>query len=386
MESNLSILESRKILTNLGASALVLMVMQAAAPMFAFEARSTSATANSTSSVLIQGTDIETVTAAVEAVGGHVTHRLTLIDATAAELTQQQRAALTTAYPAWSLHANAAVETAAKGLEKNTESANEPTADYGSGNGDTSWDAYMNAAYTHYPGRIGADLLHSQGITGRGVTIAVLDSGIFGRAALSENTAGDLRVLAQYDAIGNKIWSPTFWQDRNGHGSHVIATAANSAANVDDGRYNGIAPDADVVLVRAFDRYGRATYADVIRGIDWIVSNREAYGIRILNLSMSAPVRSHYWDDPLNQAVMAAWHAGIVVVASAGNGGPDPMTVGVPGNVPYIITVGAMTDSFTANDETDDRLTFFSAAGPTAEAFVKPDVIAHGGQQRGQCR
>ncbi len=50
---------------------------------------------------------------------------------------------------------------------------------------------------------------------------------------------------------------------------------------------------------------------------------------------------SHYWEDPLNQAVMAAWQAGIVVVASAGNTGPDPMTIGVPGNVPYIITVGA---------------------------------------------
>ena len=73
------------------------------------------------------------------------------------------------------------------------------------------------------------------------------------------------------------------------------------------------------------------------------VTNRSRYDIRVVNLSFSAPPQSHYWDDPLNQAVMAAWQAGIVVVASAGNRGPDPLTIGVPGNVPYIITVGAMS-------------------------------------------
>ena len=76
-------------------------------------------------------------------------------------------------------------------------------------------------------------------------------------------------------------------------------------------------------------------------------ANKDAYNIRVLNLSFSAPPQSYYWDDPLNQAVMRAWQAGIVVVASAGNTGPDPMTIGVPGNVPYVITVGAMTDNYT---------------------------------------
>ena len=78
---------------------------------------------------------------------------------------------------------------------------------------------------------------------------------------------------------------------------------------------------------------GGGTYADVIRGIDWAVTNKDAYNIRVLNCSFSAPPQSSYWLDPLNQAVMRAWQAGIVVVASAGNTGPDPMTVGVPGNV-----------------------------------------------------
>jgi subtilisin family serine protease len=61
----------------------------------------------------------------------------------------------------------------------------------------------------------------------------------------------------------------------------------------------------------------------------------------VVNLSFGAEPQSYYWDDPLNQAVMLLWQAGIVVVTSAGNRGPDAMTIGVPGNVPYVITVGA---------------------------------------------
>ena len=135
--------------------------------------------------------------------------------------------------------------------------------------------------------------------------------------------------------------------------------------------------------MRAFDDEGVGSYADVIRGLQWVVDNRSTYNIRVLNLSFSAPPQSHYWDDPLNQAVMAAWKAGIVVVASAGNTGPDPMTIGVPGNVPYIITAGAMTDDYSPTDGRDDRLTSFSSAGPTYEAFVKPEVVAPVGHIRG---
>jgi hypothetical protein len=76
---------------------------------------------------------------------------------------------------------------------------------------------------------------------------------------------------------------------------------------------------------------------------------------------------------------MAAWKAGIVVVAAAGNSGPTPMTVGVPGNVPYVITAGALTDNYTPYNLTDDRLASFSSTGPTYEGFVKPEVVAPGG-------
>ena len=85
-----------------------------------------------------------------------------------------------------------------------------------------------------------------------------------------------------------------------------------------------------------------------------------------------------YWADPLSQAVTTAWANNIVVVVAAGNGGSGAMSVGVPAYNPYVITVGAFTDNYTPNNWNDDYLTPFSAAGPTTDGFVKPDVVAPG--------
>ena len=83
---------------------------------------------------------------------------------------------------------------------------------------------------------------------------------------------------------------------------------------------------------------------------------------------------------------MRAWQAGIVMVAAAGNTGPDPMSIGIPGNVPYIITVGAMTDNYTPTNPADDRLASFSATGPTVEGFVKPECSPPAGTFWDSCR
>jgi subtilisin family serine protease len=187
-------------------------------------------------------------------------------------------------------------------------------------------------------------------------------------------------VAAQYDAIRN-VLETSWWSmstDTTGHGTHITGLIASSRKRASDGKYFGVAPDARIISIKAFDESGSGTYASVIRGIDWAITNRIPYAIRVLNLSLGAPARSRYWDDPLNKAVMRAWQSGIVVVVSAGNSGPLPQTVGVPGNVPYVITVGAMTDSYTLSGR-DDRLASFSSTGPTYEGFVKPDLVAPGG-------
>jgi serine protease AprX len=285
---------------------------------------------------------------AVRRVGGRVTHELDIIDSVAAELTPAQRARLRTD-PHLALTPDGSLTVS----------------------GSTGTVQPYVVEHTH------ANRLHASGITGRGVTIAFLDSGWWSQLATQTDTSGRNVVLQGYDAIGNTVGvgAP---DDYYGHGTHVLSIASNSAIS-QDGTYIGVAPDASRVIVRAFDQNGAGTYANTIRGINWILRNAATYHIRVVNMSFGAPPQSFYWDDPLARAVMKLWQAGIVVVASAGNRGPGPMTIGVPGNVPYVITVGAMTDNYTPTVPGDDRLASFSSTGPTYEGFVKPEIVAPGG-------
>jgi subtilisin family serine protease len=233
------------------------------------------------------------------------------------------------------------------------------------------------------PVDVNARRLHDAGIRARDVGVAVIDTGYWKIDSLDKDSGGNGRVAAQYDAIRNVVdtnWS-TISTDTTGHGTHVTSLIASSRKTA-AGQYFGVAPDARIISVKAFGEDGASTYATVIRGIDWVITHRQVNAIRVLNLSLGAQARSRYWDDPLNKAVMRAWQSGIVVVVSAGNSGPLPQTVGVPGNIPYVITVGAMTDNYTVN-KNDDRLASFSSTGPTFEGFVKPDLVAPGGHAWG---
>lgn len=233
---------------------------------------------------------------------------------------------------------------------------------------------------------IDASSAHAAYNFGDGVTIGFLDTGLdqlqgtSSGLGLSTDLFGNDKFWGTYDAINNNI--SNYSNEENGHGTHVASIAGNADYDV-YGKVYGVAPNAALVGIKAFDAEGKATYADVIRGIDWALQVKDQINLRVLNMSFSGPARSYYWEDPLNQAVMKAWQAGIVVVASAGNSGPDPMTIGVPGNVPYIITVGAMTDNYTASYPSDDKVASFSAAGPTVEGFVKPEIVAPGGHLSG---
>lgn len=253
-------------------------------------------------------------------------------------------------------------------------------------------EAELVSSYLHpekdsyFPTASGAARLHRYGVTGKGVTVAVLDSGLWeGPAFLRQDTRGEPRVLARYDAIAGKAVEEAL--DESGHGTHMTSAIADSRPVEGEESagtsYRGIAPDAALVAVRAFDRTGEAGFLDIVRGIQWVVENRDRYGIRVLNLSFASRPRWPYYDDPVNQAVLRAWAAGIVVIAAAGNEGPAPMTVGSPGNLPYVITVGAITDNWTEEDQRDDYLPDFSSRGPTPMGHIKPDVVAFGGHITG---
>ena len=234
----------------------------------------------------------------------------------------------------------------------------------------------------------GVDALHLQGITGKGVTVAVVDSGLWEHEALMKDTKGRNRVVARYDALTDTVGNEVI--DESGHGTHMTSIVANSAQTTQNGRptgtFKGVAPDASLVAVKVLDREGLAHVLEIVRAIQWVVDHREKYNIRVLNLSFAQTPRWPYWEDPVDQAAMRAWADGIAVVAAAGNEGPDPGTVGSPGNVPYIITVGAVTDSWTPNTRDDDYLPDFSSRGPTQEGHIKPDIVALGGHMTGLIR
>jgi serine protease AprX len=211
-------------------------------------------------------------------------------------------------------------------------------------------------------------------LDGSGITIAVIDSGIDQRHAALTG-----KVVAVHDFTGGD------GIDRFGHGTHVAGIIAGAGVTTPDGKdYRGIAPGAKLVNLRVLDDAGNGTVADVVEAIDWAIANRGRYKIRVINLSLGAPVLQSYHDDPMCEAVERAVRAGIVVVAAAGNYGrsADGKTVlgsiVSPGNSPYAITVGAV-DTHGTPQRGDDTVAAYSSRGPTAyDLLIKPDVSAPG--------
>jgi serine protease AprX len=212
-----------------------------------------------------------------------------------------------------------------------------------------------------------ADQAWQQGATGRGVTVAILDSGINPDADLIEPTN---RILASVNFADGRAT-----RDPGGHGTHVAGIVAGNGTR-SAGEFVGIAPQANIVDVRVLNSTGSGRLSSVVRGIEWVVAHRDVYNIRVMNLSLGAPVTVSYRTDPLSAAVEIAWRRGVVVVAASGNTGPARDTVTSPGIDPYAITVGA-TDDLGTLTTLDDTLAFFSGWG-TADSNAKPDLVAPG--------
>jgi len=213
----------------------------------------------------------------------------------------------------------------------------------------------------------GATRLASQGDTGQGVTVAVVDTGIDSLPDFSG------RLLGGVDLTGGN--NP--FQDDYGHGTFVAGLIAGDGAS-SDGQYSGEAPGARLVSIKVAGADGITNLSTLITGLQWAVDHQNVYGIKVLNLSLGYESSQSTVINPLDQAVEAVWNSGITVVASAGNAGPFNGTILSPGDDPLVITAGALDDMATPS-AADDEMTNFSSVGPTSpDGRVKPDLVASG--------
>src|SRR6266542_509614 len=181
------------------------------------------------------------------------------------------------------------------------------------------------------PDRLDAD----PRFTGRGVTIAFLDSGFYRHPDLTEPIN---RIASFHDLSGDEDSANA---DRpiesfHWHGTQTTVAAAGNG-HLSDGKYRGVAPDARLVLVKV-SRGGRIREEDIASGLRWVIDNRERYNIRVLNISLGGDEDVPCSQSVIDQLAEEAVRSRIVVVVAAGNTterAPIP-----PANSPSVITVG----------------------------------------------
>jgi serine protease AprX len=237
---------------------------------------------------------------------------------------------------------------------------------------------------------IGATLARSQyGVSGKGIGVAIIDSGINGyHDDLNRSTSGSSsRRIAHFKdftrEISSNLWFSDHATDDYGHGTHVAGIIAGSGYD-SNGRRMGVAPGARLLGLKVLDGEGHGYVSDVIAAIDYAISVKSTYNVRVINLSVASGVFESYWNDPLTLAAKRAAEAGIIVVAAAGNLGQDASGrtqwggVTSPGNAPWVLTVGASSHQGTVR-RSDDVVANFSSHGPTWLDFAaKPDIVAPG--------
>lgn len=210
------------------------------------------------------------------------------------------------------------------------------------------------------------DEVWAKGYTGKGVGVAVLDSGVVNHA----DFAGRLAVFKDFAVPGHdgKPWDPA------GHGTHVAGDAAGSGAS-SNGEFRGAAFESTILGLKIGGSSGPDLSA-VVKAIQWAVDNKEKYNIRVMNMSFGGPAESNPAKDPVVIALNKAADAGITSFIAAGNEGPGRSTIGSPGYAPRAVTVGASDDRKTET-RNDDTIARFSSRGPAA-GQPKPDVVAPG--------
>ncbi|ARI78733.1 S8 family peptidase [Halobacillus mangrovi] len=211
--------------------------------------------------------------------------------------------------------------------------------------------------------------LNELDLTGKGVNIAVVDTGLYPHEDL---TQPNNRIVAFKDIVHNRE-DP---YDDNGHGTHCAGDAAGNGFS-SDFQYRGPASEAGVIGVKVLNQAGSGSLSTVMAGIQWCIDHKEEHHIDVISLSLGAAPDDSDCNDPLVQIVERAWSSGIFVCVAAGNSGPDERTIATPGISPKVVTVGALDDGATAG-QGDKEIASFSSRGPACGGVIKPDLVAPG--------
>jgi len=211
---------------------------------------------------------------------------------------------------------------------------------------------------------VGAACAYRQGFYGEGIGVAVLDSGM---DALHPDLKGRLVYSYNYFNQTGRV------ADDCGHGTHVSGIIGGTGV-ASGGRYQGLAPRCHFVSLKVLDRMGNGSSGLVAEALYWLIDHGKEYDVRIINISVGGTVQEFEGGKRLLEAVEAAWDAGFIVCAAAGNQGPDRSSITVPGTSPKIITVGSSDD----NEKNDTQKQQYSGRGPTLSCICKPEVVAPG--------
>jgi len=231
--------------------------------------------------------------------------------------------------------------------------------------------------------QIGVRALWAKGFTGRGVNVALIDTGVAPVAALS----GADKVVATVDLSFEAGIPEVAYLDTFGHGTHMAGIIAGRDPGADPKLaaqhpewFLGVAPDAGLVSVKVGDNSGAVDVTQVIAGVDWVVEHAAELNIRVINLSYGSNSTLPYTTDPLTAAVERAWKAGIVVVAAVGNDGRDARALATPAADPYVIAVSAAErrDSASVNNGSVVKRWAVPTWANGGNGVRNPDVTAPG--------
>ena len=232
-----------------------------------------------------------------------------------------------------------------------------------------SFDSHVYTLLDIAPPSMNVDFPHRQGYFGEDITIALIDTGV---SPHNDLVRAKNRIIGFKDLVNNK--SKPY--DDNGHGTHVAGILAGDGYS-SQGKYAGVAPRSNIVAIKALDENGGGTSSDIIEALSYVIEKKDELNIKIVNLSLGTIPSSSQSKDPLCRAVEKVIKNDIIVVAAAGNNGPNKESILSPGMSSQVITVGAADDKRTI-DPSDDTIAVFSSRGPTLDGLVKPDLVAPG--------